>query len=401
VAGLVPACITATANTGVYLTSQNAIDAGFDLSSYTSGWVNQNVSASSSATVTGNAVVTLEGGTVTSLVGGSGFGSSAVFEVNSAVTVTSWNNNAASARVDNNAAVSVGTLTLGGSLFSVIQSGASAAITLNNVDFTARSLFTAAGTLHISGGTAHIGAYGTTSGSVTGSGSIKLSGGVSVDGTIPQTVTLNVVASGRSPPLAVVDASTTLKASGNINGDGTILVNGRLELGTTSVSANPKVIVNTGATLLIDASQAFSAKAVDVYSGAVLVIGANANKGTATIDRIAQCLGTVRIMLSTTASAFVSSSGGTATVALRYSSNNVPADLSKCAVEIVDSDSKTYSLTSTTSAAVGRRLLASSGTATWGQNSMTYTMTSTNANAAAFSFALLPILASGMVGILM
>jgi len=152
---------------------------------------------------------------------------------------------------------------------------------------------------------------------------------------------------------------------------------------------------------LIDSAATFKAKAVDVSASAFLVIGANANKGTVTIDRIAKCLGTVRIHLATSVETFISSSSAGAGVAFHYSSNNVPADLKNCAVEVVDSNMQTVSLTSTTTATVGRRLLAASGTANWGPNSMTYTMSRQQPSGASFSFAALPILMIGMFGLLM
>jgi hypothetical protein len=331
--------------------------------------------------------------------------SGAIFEVNSSVTVTSWNNNAGSARVDNNnGVIVVGNLSVGGTAFAVFQSSATAAVTLTNIDFSARASFATSSTLHVAGGIAHLGVSGatsaaaTTNGAITGTGTVKLSGGVSVDGNIPQDVTLNVAASGRSSPLAVVDASTTLRTAGNIEGDGTIVVNGNLEV-SAATHVDPKVVINAAATFVINSAVAVQAKAVNVSAGAVLVIGANANKGKVTINKIAQCLGTVRINLATTAAAYISSQAVGGVVAIKYDSNNVPADLAKCAVEVVDSDKKTFTLTSRTSASAGRRLLASSGTATWGSDSMTYTMS--QQNSAAYSFAIVPLILSGVIGILM
>jgi len=394
---LVSTCVSATQATGLYLTSQNAIDTGFDLSLFSSGLVFQSITAQSSGTVNSNAVVSLDTPTIPTLLVGAGFGSGAIFEVNSSVKVTSWTNNARSARVDNNCgAVSVDTLAVGGSAFAVFQSCPAAVFNVSSVDFSSRNLFTDPGTVQVAGGVAHIG-------SASGTGSLKLSGGVSIDGTIPQTVTINVAASGKSAPLAVVDEKKTLTTSGDVQGDGSIAVNGRFELVATSTKVDPKVVVNAGATLLIDATAAFKAKAVDVSASAVLVIGANANKGTVAIDRISKCLGTVRINLATSADAFISSSSAGTGIAFTYSTNNVPADLKNCAVEVVDSNMRTYTLTSTTSATAttGRRLLASSGTATWGSSSMTYNMQSSQQGSASSSFVAIPIFMIGMFGLLL
>jgi hypothetical protein len=396
--------VAATLGTGPYLASQTALDAGLDLNLFGSAQL-QSVTSSSSGTVAGNAVVTLDGALFASLNVGSGASNGAIFEVNSSVTVTNWNNNAGSARVDNNGgAIVVGTLTVGGTAFAVFQSSATAAVTLPNIDFAARANFAAASTLHVAGGIAHIGVNGatsvaaTTKGAITGAGTVKLSGGVSVDGNIPKDVTLHVAASGRSAPLAVVDSSTTLTTAGNVEGDGTIVVNGNFEL-TAAAKVDPKVVINAAANFVINTGVAFQAKAVNVSERAVLVIGATANKGQVTINKIAQCLGTVRINLATTAAAYISSQAAGGQVAIKYDSNNVPADLAKCTVEIVDSEKKTYTLTSRTSASAGRRLLASSGTATWGSDSMTYSMS--QQNSAAYSFALLPLVIIGVVGIVM
>jgi hypothetical protein len=267
-------------------------------------------------------------------------------------------------------------------------------VTLTNINFPPSP---AAATLHIAGGVAHIGVNGATSGSVTGTGNLKLSGGVSVDGNIPQTVTINVAASGKSAPLAVIDTGAKLNISGNVQGTGsTIVVNGQFILGSTTASVDPKVVVNAGATLVISSATALQAKAIDISASATLVLSANANKGAVFVDKMAKCLGTVRIELAATASAFISSSSAGAGVGFTYSTNNVPNDLKNCAVEVVDSTGATFTLTSRTAASVGRRLLASSGTATWGSNSMTYAMRS-----AAFSFAMAPVVVIGVIGLFM
>jgi hypothetical protein len=273
-----------------------------------------------------------------------------------------------------------------------------ASVTLTNIDFSARGLFSGTANLHIAGGVAHIGVSATASGSITGTGNLKLSGGVSVDGVIPQSVTINVASAGRSAPLVVVDSGAKLNISGNVQGTGgTIVVNGQFILGSTTATVDPKVVVNAGATLVINSATALQAKAVDVSAQATLVIGASANKGAVFVDKMAKCLGTVQIQLATTAAVFISSSSAGAGVAFTYSSTNVPADLAMCAVEVVDSTGAKFSLTSTTSASTGRRLLASGGTANWGSNSMTYTMGQQSSAVCIFAFG--PLVVAGIVGL--
>jgi hypothetical protein len=363
------------------------------------------VSAQTSGTVTGNSIVMLSGATaIPTVTIGSGLTSGTIVEVNSAITVNTWNNNAGSAKVDNNCgALVVGTLTAGGSSFSVFQSCATttmASVTLTNIDFSARTLFSGTANVHISGGVAHIGVSATASGSITGTGNLKLSGGVSVDGVIPQSVTLNVVAAGRSAPLVVVDTGAKLNISGNVQGTGgTIVVNGQFILGSTTATVDPKVVVNAGATLVINSATSLQAKAVDISAQATLVIGATANKGAVNVDKIAKCLGTVQIQLATTASAFISGSSAGAGVGFTYSTNNVPADLAMCTVEVVDSTGATFTLTSRTSVSTGRRLLASSGTATWGSNSMTYNMGQQQQSSAVCVFGFGSIVVAGIVGL--
>jgi hypothetical protein len=380
------------------LTSQSALDVGFDLSAFTSPTL-LTVDAQASGSISGNAVVTLTGTTpIASLNVGSAAGV-ALFQVNSAITVNTLNYNAGSAKVDNDCGnLIVGNLSVGGSSFAVFQScpSATAVVTLTNINFPPSP---AAATLHIAGGVAHIGVNGGTSGSITGTGNLKLSGGVSVDGNIPQTVTINVAASGRSAPVVVIDTGAKLNISGNVQGTGsTIVVNGQFIFGSTTASVDPKVVVNAGATLVIASATALQAKAIDISASATLVLSANANKGAIFVEKMAKCLGTVRIELATTASAFISSSSAGVGIGFTYSTNNVPNDLKNCAVEVVDSSGATFTLTSTTAASVGRRLLASSGTATWGSNSMTYNM---GQHSAAFSFAVAPVVMIGVIGLFM
>jgi len=396
-------CITATIGTGFILTSQSSLDAGLNLRVFANP-IAVTVDASVSGTVAGDAIVTLAGtSAIANLTLGSGFGSSNIVEVNSAITVNGWNNNAGSAKVDNNcSSLVVGSLSVGGSSFAVFQSCPTATVTLQNIDFSARAAFTGAATLQIAGGVAHLGLSGSASGSITGTGTLALSGGVSVDGNIPQTVTINVATAGSSAPLVAIDAGAKLNISGDVQGSGgTIVVNGQFILDSTTASVNPKVVVNSGATLVINSATALTATAVDVSAQATLVIGANAKSSAVYVEKMTKCLGTVQINLATTASAFISGSSAGAGVGFTYSSNNVPADLANCAVQVLDSAGTTFTLTSRTSATVGRRLLASSGTATWGSNSMTYTMgQQQQASGAPSYFALLPIMVAGAVGLL-
>jgi len=303
--------------------------------------------------------------------------------------------------VDNNVSLTVGSLSVGGSSFAVFQSP-TATVTLQNVDFTARPSFSGAATLQVSGGVAHVAPTGgSASGSITGTGTLKLSGGVAVDGNIPSGVTVNVATTGSSGPLATVTAGASLNVAGDVQGtDGVVVVNGQLILGATTANVQPKVVVNSGASLVINSATSLDATAVDISTGATMVIGATAKSGAILVGQMTQCLGTVQITLATTASAFISGSSAGAGVGFTYSSNNVPADLAKCAVQVVDSTGATFTLTSTTSAAAGRRLLGSSGTATWGSSSMTYTMGQQQTAPAPSSFALLPVVGAGIIGLL-
>jgi len=391
----------ATLGTSAILTSQTSLDCGIvNLALFTKAAVA--VDASFSGSIAANSIVTLGGASVIANVAiGTGFLDTAIVQVNSAVSVNAWNNNAGSTKVDNNCgALVVGSLSVGGSSFSVFQSCDNATVTLPNIDFSARSSFTAAGTVQIAGGVVHLGVNGTASGTVSGTGIVKLCGAVSAEGKLPKDVTIDVSVAGSNAPLMVIDAGNWLNISGNVQGDGTIAVNGQFVLGSTTATVDPKVVVNAGATLVINSATALSAKAVDVYAQSKLVIGANAKSSAVFIDKMAKCLGTVQINLATTASAFISGSKAGADVGFTYSSNNVPADLANCAVQVVDSAGMTFTLTSKTSASVGRRLLSSSGTATWGDNSMTYTMDKQQASAAPAYFALAPIIGAGVLGLL-
>jgi len=257
--------------------------------------------------------------------------------------------------------------------------------------------------VQIAGGVAHIGVNGAASGSITGFGQLQLSGGVSVDGDIPADVTVTVVTAGSSAPLVAVDAGTALNVAGNVQGlGGTIVVSGKFIVGSAAQSVQPKVVVNSGATFWINPDVATTLAAVDVYAQSTLVIGANAS--AVYIGQITKCLGTVQINLATTAAVFISGSKAGTAVAFSYSTNNVPADLANCAVQVVDSTGAMFTLTSKTSASLGRRLLGSSGTATWGPNTMSYTLSGASAPSQASTarsyFAFLPIVGTGVLGLL-
>jgi len=107
------------------------------------------------------------------------------------------------------------------------------------------------------------------------------------------------------------------------------------------------------------------------------------------LGQFAKCLGTVKINLATTASAFVSGSSAGSAVAFTYTGGN-PAELAKCAVQVIDSTGAVITLTSRTSVS-GRRLLDNGGSATWSDSSMTYTMGQQQANGA-FVYTLAPAL---------
>jgi hypothetical protein len=410
--------VQTTENIGFALSSQSTIDLGIDLSTAFAASANAQaatIDATASGTVTAaSSVVMVTGAAIANInVGAQSSASTAIFEVNgnANVAVNAWTNNAAVAKVDNQASLTIGWLTTGNAFFSVWNNATTAsAVTFGNIDFTARSGYGTAygnGIVHVAGGSCSVNASG-----VTGSGTLRLTGGASISSTgsasasLPQSLTIDISAQGSSGPVAVVDASKTLSISGDITGDagGVLSVNGNLMLGSTTANVNPQVIVNGGAMLAINSAAAFRAKAVSVASSATLQLGAStqamAQQGKVMIDQMSQCLGTIQINLATTASAFASANSGGAAVAFNYSSTNNAAELAKCTVQVVDSAGVKYTLTSTTSASAGRRLLSNSNTATWGSNGMSYSM-SGQSNGAAPSFAVLPLVVIGFLGLLM
>jgi len=398
-------CVTTTFGVAPYLSAQSSLDAGLNFAAFTGTTVMTQVNASSSGDVgSGNEIVMVSASAIANLSAGASVNDNVIFQVNSSLMVNAWNNNAGTAKVNNDgAAIVVGRLSVSGNAFSVWQSG-SATVTLNSINFGA-----AAGTLQISGGAAHIGVSGSSASSsgsvnITGSGKLRLSGGVSVDGIIPSSVTIDVAASGSSAPLVTIDSATVLNISGDVttsssasataSSNGVISVNGDFILGSTTANVDPQVVLNSGARLVVNSATKLQAKALAVYAGSTLVIGASANRAQVYFDKIASCVGTVQIRLDTTASAFISSNGATAAVGFKYSSTNDVQQLKQCAVEVVDSANQKFTLTSTTSASAGRRLLASQGTATWGSDSMTFQMAgnSTQSSSAPIAFAAVPLL---------
>jgi len=301
--------------------------------------------------------------------------------------------------------------------FAVSQDGAAIA-NFQSINFGAGG----SGSLQVSGGAAHFGGSASASANITGSGNIQLSNGVSVDGYIPTGVSVSVDASGSNAPLVSIESKTTLSVAGDIsftrNGGGStasadasavIAVNGgTLIVGSDSTRVQPKVVLQSGAMFLINTSRTFRAEAVQIGAGAAFVIGASADRANLKVQKIVQCAGTVRINLAVTGDAFIASSasgmsaGGTGSVAFSYDkSSNDATQLAKCGVEVVDSTGKTYTLTSRTSAQAmaGRRLLASDGSATWGDDSMTFQMQK-QTSSAAVSFAVVPLLMVSMAGLL-
>lgn len=412
-------CLPTSSSIGFALGTQTSVDLGADLkTAFQSGnTITATIDATANGTVAATgAVVTLSAATIANLnVGDGGSTSVAIFEVSSATTVTTWSNSAATAKVDNSASVTVGSLVTGNSIFSVWNNVSAAAVTFNNIDFTARaSMGTKTGTVHVSGGSVIVNASGVTgvTASATASAILKVTGGASVStsansGSLPQGVTIDVSAQGTSGPVAVVDAGTVLNTTGQITGDnGVLSINGQLILGATSANVKPKVIVNSGATVAINAAAAFHATAVSIASGATLQLGAStqaaAQQGNVVIDQMAQCLGTININLASSASVFASGSMAGAAIAFNYSSTNNVAELVKCKVQVTDSTGATVLLQSTTSAsaAAGRRLLATSNTATWGSNGMSYQMTG-QSNSALPSCIVLPAVVVSFLGLLL
>jgi len=420
-------CVATTSNVGFALTSQAALDfAGnkVDLTTAFSGAVATTIDDKVNGTVAAaSSIVTLTSSSIANVnVGAPTTSSVAIFEVNSGTTtVTAWNNNAAAAKIDNSAALTINSLVTGNSFFSVwhnASAASSASVTFNSIDFTARSSFGNAygsGIVHVSGGSVVVNASG-----VKATGTLKVTGGASVStsassGSLPATLTIDISAQGTSSPIAVVEAATVLDVSGDITSDGdkgVLAVNGQLKLGSTAradattYQVRPKVIVNKAATVTINAASAFHATAVSVAQDATLQFNASAQAaaqaGTVVIDKIDLVTGSIiQINLAVSASVFASSMAGGA-IAFNYSASNNVADLAKSTVQVVDSTGARVTLTSTTSASAstGRRLLATSNTATWGSNGMSYQMTGQSSGALP-SCIVMPALAMSFLSLLL
>jgi hypothetical protein len=275
--------------------------------------------------------------------------------------------------------------------------------------------FGTGGILRVAGGAAHFGGSATVNNNITGSGRVQLSGAVSVDGNIPAAVSVNVDASGTSAPLVTIDAGKTFNVSGDVtttrNGAAAsdtravVVVNGVFVAGAASTSVQPKVLLNTGASFVVSSAATFRAEAVEIGAQASLVIDRNVNRASLRIQQIARCAGKIQIRLTAEAfaAATVSSTSATGSVGFSYSSTNNITELLQCGVEVFDASNRQYTLTSRTTAqaAAGRRLLASEGTATWGNDQMTIEMQKQeNSNSAPVSFAVVPLLMVSMAGLL-
>jgi len=210
-------------------------------------------------------------------------------------------------------------------------------------------------------------------GSSSGSGTISLSGGVSVTGNLSAGVTLEVEASGQSGPIAVVDSGNTLAfygASAEGSSGASLVVNGNLWFGAAVTTVQPTVVINSGAKFTINSANGLAADGWILAASGRVVLTASVNRAMVHVKKITQCLGTVEIQLSASASV----SAGGSSIGFTYDSSNNAAELAKCAVMITDSTGASVTLTSTTTMTTsGRRLLSTSGTAYWGPNNMTFT----------------------------
>jgi hypothetical protein len=389
--GLLPVCLTTTANIGYALTSSLdfSLGASVDLEAFTNPeFVEINATATNAVTAA-NSVVQVTGSNVATIaVGASTSTSVALFDIKSAasanVAVTTWTNNANAAKVDSSARLTIDTLLTGGSYFSVWQSSSAAVVTFNNIDFSSRAQF--------SSGT---------------SGTLKLTGGASIattQGSLPQALTIDITAHGQSAPVAVVEATGTLRTYGEISGSASsvLVVNGQVELGATTTKVQPQVVVKGGASskVTVNSSAAtFVANDVQVGAAATLELGVNtynlAKSGALMFNKLwVDAQGHVKIHQS--AAARTASKAG-AVVAFNYSSNVNVAALAQATVSVVTSTGATVKLSSTTTAAAGRRLLAGTNTATWGPNGMSYTYDG-SANGAAQVLAL-PVVLIGLFGL--
>jgi hypothetical protein len=371
-------------NYGFLLASQASLDVGsvgVDISLWAASnpqWVN----ASTTTTVNSNAYVNLGAsmGMVSTLtVGDASFNSSSVvFYQSSGASVGMWTNNAAAARVDNSGSLQVSSLVTGGSFFSVSHSSAQSSVAFANIDFSARAMATRNSTVHVGGGKAMVNGTG-----FKGSGYVQFTGGVSVSGKVPQAVTVMISPQGSSAALAAVDTAQTFNASGNIAGNGHLVVNGNVYLDTTTTQVDPKVWVKSGGQVAINSATSFHAKAVDIAQGATFRLQAQAQaagaQGNVMFDQISTYAGSIVVIeLGTDFSSFVKANmaaSASAVVAFNYSSSmNTVSQLQQTTVQVVDSTGAMITLSANASM-MGRRLLASSGTATWGNSGMSYQVT--------------------------
>lgn len=416
-------CVKTTGQVAPYLSANSTINAGLNLNLFASvGLVTANVSVTGTVQVdNGNSVVVLPASTTPIVSLNAGASNNNIFQINSSLTVNSWNS-AGSANVNNDGAeLKLGSLTIGGSsskfVVSQERSASASASAESSVSF-GNINFGTGGTLRVAGGSAHFGGSATVDSNITGSGRVQLSGAVSVDGNIPAAVTVNVDASGSSAPLVTVNSGSTFNVSGDViishNGESSsmvdtkavVVVNGVFVAGSASAKVQPKVVLNQAASFVISSAATFQAEAVEIGAQASLVIDRNVNRATLKIRKIARCAGTIQIRLTAEAfaAATVSSTSTSATgsVAFSYDNTNNITELVNCGVEVFDASNKKYTLTSRTStqAAAGRRLLASEGTATWGSDQMTFNVEKQEQSSAPVSFAVVPLLMVGMAGLL-
>lgn len=410
---LLPVCIATTEVIGYALKSSIDFGASFDLNA---AFDAQSVFAEVNSTVTAaitaaSSVVQVVGSNIAAIaVGASTAASVAIFEIksaaNTAVAIANWTNNAAAAKVENSAKLTIAALQTGGSYFSVWQNAsvsAAAAVTFNNIDFSTRAQFSGNGVVHVAGGSASVNASGVKFSSGT-SGTLKLTGGATIavtEGSLPQALTIDISAQGQSSPLAIVEGS--LSTAGEITGSasGVLVVNGQLTLGATTTKVQPQVVVKANGKVTVNSSAAgFVATDVRVGAAAALELGQStyelAKSGALVFNNLwVDAQGQVKIYQS--AAARTASLAGQAVVAFNYSASANVAALAQATVSIITSTGASVKLSSTTTVAAGRRLLADSNTATWGPNGMSYTYDgSTNGAAQVLA---LPVMLIGLLGL--
>lgn len=410
---LIPVCIQTTSNIGFALTSSLDFGASVDLSAAfdtTPMFAEINATATEAITAAASVVRVTASNIATIAVGASTAASVALFDVKSTaadanVAVTTWDNNAGSAKVENSAKLTIGSLQTGGSYFSVWQNASTSLVTFNNIDFSSRAQFSGPSVVHVAGGSASVDASGVKFSS-GGSGTLKLTGGATIattQGSLPQALTINITSQGQSAPLAVVEA--TLSTLGDISGSASavLVVNGQLNLGTSATKVQPQVVVNGGASskVTIDSSATtFVASDVQVGAAATLELGAKtyelAKNGALMFNKLwVDAQGHVKIYQS--AAARAATDAGQAVVAFNYSASVNVAALAQATVTVVTTSGASVKLTSTTTVAAGRRLLAGTNTATWGPNGLSYTYDG-SANGAA-QLLVLPVMLIGLFGL--